>query len=43
MVVSVEPGIYLPGKFGVRIEELVVVGGEKCEILTKKSKELCII
>jgi len=43
MVVSVEPGIYLPGKFGVRIEDLVVVGGENCEILTKKSKELCII
>ncbi len=43
MVVSVEPGIYLPGKFGVRIEDLVVVGLEKCEILTKNSKELCII
>ncbi len=43
MVVSVEPGIYLPGKFGVRIEDLVVVGAQNCEILTKNSKELRII
>lgn len=43
MVVTVEPGIYLPGKFGVRIEDLVVVGKEKCEILTKNAKELLII
>lgn len=43
MVVTVEPGIYLPGEFGVRIEDLVVVGSEKCEILTKNSKELMII
>lgn len=43
MVVTVEPGIYLPGKFGVRIEDLVVAQAEKCEILTKNSKELLII
>ncbi len=43
MVVSVEPGIYLPGKFGVRIEDLVVVGAQNCEILTKNTKELRII
>ena len=43
MVVTVEPGIYLPGKFGVRIEDLVVVNGQKCEILTKNSKDLRII
>ena len=42
-VASAEPGIYLAGKFGVRIEDLVVVGSEKCEILTKNSKELMII
>ena len=38
MVFSIEPGIYLPGKFGVRVEDLVVVtedGGETLNSLTK--------
>ncbi len=43
MVVTVEPGIYLPNKFGVRIEDLVVVNGQNCELLTKNSKDLRII
>ncbi|MFC5970990.1 M24 family metallopeptidase [Halomarina salina] len=33
MVFSVEPGVYLPGEFGVRIEDLVVVTGDGCERL----------
>jgi Xaa-Pro aminopeptidase len=41
-VVSVEPGIYMPGAFGVRIEDLVVVSEDGCEILTGISKELRI-
>jgi Xaa-Pro aminopeptidase len=41
-VVTVEPGIYLPGKFGVRIEDLVVVGEDGPEILTSLSKELTV-
>jgi Xaa-Pro aminopeptidase len=41
-VVTVEPGIYLPGEFGVRIEDLVVVTDEGCEILTTISKELTV-
>lgn len=40
MVVSVEPGIYVPGLGGVRIEDLVVVTTEGCSILTSSSKEL---
>ncbi len=35
MAVTVEPGIYLPGKFGVRIEDSVLVKKGGCEILTK--------
>lgn len=34
MTVTVEPGIYLPGKFGVRIEDPVLVTAGGCEILT---------
>lgn len=39
-VMSVEPGIYIEGKFGVRIEDIVVVKREKCEILTLSDKNL---
>jgi Xaa-Pro aminopeptidase len=42
-VVTVEPGIYLPGRFGVRIEDLVVVSEDGCRILTGISKELAIV
>jgi len=35
MAVTVEPGIYLYGKFGVRIEDSVLVKNNGCEILTK--------
>jgi Xaa-Pro aminopeptidase len=41
-VVTVEPGIYLPGRFGVRIEDLLVVTEAGHEILTSISKELTV-
>jgi Xaa-Pro aminopeptidase len=42
-VVTVEPGVYLPGELGVRIEDLVVVTDDGCEILSSLSKELTVI
>ena len=41
--VTVEPGIYLPGRFGVRIEDLVVVAGDGYRNLSGTSKELTIV
>lgn len=42
-VVTVEPGVYLPGQFGVRIEDLVVVTDTACRILTSVPKELITV
>jgi Xaa-Pro aminopeptidase len=41
-VVTVEPGVYLPGTFGVRIEDLVAVTDDGCEILTSLPKDLTV-
>lgn len=42
-VITIEPGIYLPGKFGVRIEDDILVRNERCEMLTKSSKSLTVV
>jgi Xaa-Pro aminopeptidase len=42
-VVTVEPGIYIPGRFGVRIEDLVVVTDDGCRILTGIPKALRVV
>lgn len=42
-VVTVEPGIYLPGKFGVRIEDMALVTAAGCENLTHCPKELIVV
>jgi len=43
MVVTVEPGLYIPGFWGIRIEDTVLVKEKSCEKLTKMDKELIII
>lgn len=43
MIFSIEPGIYLPGETGVRVEDLVLVTEDGCEVLNHASKELEIL
>lgn len=43
MLVTIEPGIYIPEAFGVRIEDLAIVGESDIIILTKVDKKLIII
>jgi Xaa-Pro aminopeptidase len=43
MVITIEPGIYIPGKGGVRIEDMVLVAADGSEVLTGCSKELIVI
>ena len=43
VVVTAEPGIYLPGKFGVRIEDMIYLTADGCLNLTRAPKELLII
>ena len=38
MIFSIEPGVYLPGEFGVRVEDLVLVTEDGCEILNHVDK-----
>jgi Xaa-Pro aminopeptidase len=42
-VVTVEPGVYLPGRGGVRIEDTVLVSGEGAESLSRFSRELTVL
>ena len=42
-VISAEPGIYLPGRFGVRIEDVLVLEEGRCRDITLAGKELLIL
>jgi len=43
MIASAEPGIYLPGKFGIRIEDVVIFKENGCENITHSPKNLIIV
>ena len=43
MVITIEPGVYFPGKWGVRIEDMVAVTAGGCEVLTPTGKDLLAV
>jgi Xaa-Pro aminopeptidase len=43
MVITIEPGVYFPGKWGVRIEDMVAVSEGGCEVLTPTSKDFLAV
>ena len=43
MVITIEPGVYFPGKWGIRIEDMVAVTATGCEVLTPTSKEFLAV
>lgn len=43
MIFSIEPGVYLAGKFGVRVEDLVLVTKDGCKVLNSYTKDLIVI
>jgi Xaa-Pro aminopeptidase len=43
MAFSVEPGIYLSGRFGARIEDIVICGPDGPDVLNESSRELWVV
>ena len=41
--VSAEPGIYIPGRFGVRIVDVMIVKEGGCEVITRSPKDLIVL
>ena len=42
-VISAEPGVYIPGRFGVRIEDVLILNENGCENITRSPKDLIVL
>ncbi len=43
MVITIEPGVYFPGKWGIRIEDMVAVTASGCDVLTPTGKDFLAV
>ena len=43
MLLTVEPGVYIPQKFGIRIEDTILINKEGSESLTKSKRDICVL
>ena len=43
MTVTLEPGVYIPGEFGIRIEDTILINKEGSNCLTKSGKAICFL
>lgn len=43
MVIAIEPGIYVPGRYGVRIEDTILITKDGAEVLTKSTKNYSLV
>jgi Xaa-Pro aminopeptidase len=39
MIITIEPGVYLPGRYGIRLEDMVLITDNSCKLLTNLDKE----
>ena len=43
MVITIEPGLYIPGWGGIRIEDTLVVRKQGCDYITRTNKDLTVL
>ena len=43
MLLTLEPGVYIPGKFGIRIEDTLLINKDGSNNLTKSGKSICVL